>query len=183
MTTVDKSQSWLEDLERSQIVRTALRASLTAGVLVSIYYLAPIPHRSDKFPVLHVAVALALFVVVLAVEIRQIARSDQPMLRASVAMATVIPLFLVMFSWLYLVMSQSNLSAFGTGLSRTSALYFAITVFSTVGFGDITAKTDAARLVVAIQMLADLAVIAVVVRLIFGAADRSQRRNQERGGA
>ena len=43
MATVDKGQSWLEEFERSQIVRTTLRASLTAGVLVSIYYLAPIP--------------------------------------------------------------------------------------------------------------------------------------------
>jgi Ion channel len=35
-------------------------------------------------------------------------------------------------------------------------LHFAVTVFSTVGFGDISAKSEAARLVVTGQMLADL---------------------------
>jgi len=34
--------------------------------------------------------------------------------------------------------------------------YFTVTVFSTVGFGDITAKTEAARLVVTGQMIVDL---------------------------
>ena len=58
-------------------------------------------------------------------------------------------------------------------LDRTSALYFAVTVFSTVGFGDIAPCTDPARLVVTVQMLADLAVIAVVIQLIFGAVNRA----------
>ena len=61
-------------------------------------------------------------------------------------------------------------TAFGQPFSRISALYFTVTVFSTVGFGDITPKTDAARLVVTVQMLSDLIVIAVVFRLLFGAA-------------
>ena len=55
-------------------------------------------------------------------------------------------------------------------MTRTTALYFTVTVFSTVGFGDITPHTDLARLVTTTQMLADLVVVAVVVRLILGAA-------------
>jgi voltage-gated potassium channel len=64
-------------------------------------------------------------------------------------------------------------------LTRSSALYFTVTVFSTVGFGDITAKTDVARLVVTVQMLADLAVVAVVIRLILGAATRGVDRQKQ----
>lgn len=44
-----------------------------------------------------------------------------------------------------------------------------VTVFSTVGFGDITAKTEAARLVVAGQIIADLITIGLAVRVIVGA--------------
>ena len=43
-------------------------------------------------------------------------------------------------------------------------------MFSTVGFGDITAKTEAARLVVTGQMITDLVVVGI--RIILGAVTR-----------
>jgi voltage-gated potassium channel len=79
-------------------------------------------------------------------------------------------------------MSQSDPAAFGHALDRDSALYFTVTVFSTVGFGDIVAKSDVARLVVTVQMLADLAVVAVVIRLILGAASRGEARKSAPAG-
>ena len=42
-------------------------------------------------------------------------------------------------------------------------------MLSTVGFGDITAKTQAARLVVTGQMIADLVIFALAVKIIVGA--------------
>ena len=39
-----------------------------------------------------------------------------------------------------------------------------------MGFGDITPRTDAASLIVSAQMLLDLAIIGVVVRLLLNAA-------------
>jgi hypothetical protein len=93
-------------------------------------------------------------------------------------MATVIPLFLVVFSWIYITFSTSDPAAFGQTLDRTTALYFTVTVFSTVGFGDITAKTDLARLVVTFQILADLAMIAIVLKLIIGATFRGVERQR-----
>jgi hypothetical protein len=53
------------------------------------------------------------------------------------------------------------------------ALYFTVTVFSTVGFGDITAKTDGARALVSVQMILDLILIASVARLLVTAARTS----------
>ena len=44
-------------------------------------------------------------------------------------------------------MSAMSASNFGGHLTHTDGLYFTVTVLSTVGFGDITAKTEAARLV------------------------------------
>ena len=166
----------LGSYERSHLVSTGLRAALTAVVLLAAYFLVPAPHRHHEFTALRLVVALAVFVVVVANEVRLITVHERPLLRAGVAMATVIPLFLVLFAWIYLTMSQSYPTAF-TGsprpLDRPSALYFAVTVFSTVGFGDITPYSDSARMVVTVQMLADLAVIAVVIRLIFGAVNRT----------
>ena len=59
---------------------------------------------------------------------------------------------------------------FSQKLDHSRALYFTITVFSTVGFGDITPTNDAARLMVSVQMLLDLFIIGVVVRLLINAA-------------
>jgi voltage-gated potassium channel len=46
-----------------------------------------------------------------------------------------------------------------------------------VGFGDIAPKADAARVVTMAQMLSDLVVLGLVVRVIFGAA-RAGRHQQ-----
>jgi voltage-gated potassium channel len=163
----------LSSFQRSHLVATGVRALATVTVLLTVYFVVPVAHRHHESPVLRLTVALALFVAVLANEIRLITTNERPLLRAGVAMATVIPLF----SWVYLTLSGANPGAFSSGpLDRPSALYFTVTVFSTVGFGDITPRSDVARMVVTVQMLADLAVIAVVIRMIFGAVTRGTAR-------
>ncbi len=138
--------------------------------MMLVYFIAPIDLRTHASVVGRLTVGLALFVAALGYEIRAITRARHPMLRAAVAMALILPLFIVVFAWTYLTMSHSAPAAFGQRFSRVSALYFTVTVFSTVGFGDITPKSDIARLVVTGQMVGDLIVIAVVVRLLLSAA-------------
>jgi ion channel len=168
------------EVERRALVGTVLRAALSTGVLLAAYFLLPIPMRHNDHSLIRdigtmarLGVAVALFIAVLMFEIRGITRAKHPMLRAGVAMSVVIPLFLIFFAWIYLNMSASDAVEFGGHMTRMTALYFTVTIFSTVGFGDITPKTDLARLVTTVQMLADLVVIAVVVRLIIGTASRS----------
>jgi voltage-gated potassium channel len=168
----------LSTFERSQLVKTGVRAVGTAAVLLVLYFVIPIEGRAHESVALRLGVALAFFVAVLVNEIRLISVHDRPMLRAAVALATIIPLFLVLFAWIYLTMSHSDPASFGGVLDRPSALYFTVTVFSTVGFGDITPKTDPARMVATVQMLSDLALFAVVIRLILGAATRGVDRQR-----
>jgi len=61
-------------------------------------------------------------------------------------------------------------------MKKIDAMYFTVTVFSTVGFGDITAKTDLARSIVTIQMLFNLVVLGLVAKVIFGAVDMGMKR-------
>jgi hypothetical protein len=70
--------------------------------------------------------------------------------------------------------------SFGTPLTRTDALYFTVTVFSTVGFGDITAKTETARLVVTGQMVADLVFLGFGIKILAGAVGRGRQQRQQR---
>jgi ACR3 family arsenite efflux pump ArsB len=174
------------EVEHRQLAGTVLRAVLSTTVLVTAYYLIPIPHHGPRRggvifelgTMVRLSVAFAIFVAVLTIEIGAITRARHPMLRAGVAMAVVLPLFLLFFAWMYVNMSNSTWDTFHTAMDKTTALYFTVTIFSTVGFGDITPHTDLARLATTIQMIADLAVVAVVVRLILGAASRSTAERQ-----
>ena len=67
-------------------------------------------------------------------------------------------------------LSHASAAMFTERLDHTRALYFTITVFSTVGFGDITRRADLARIIVSIQMLLDLVILGSVVRLLLNAA-------------
>jgi hypothetical protein len=54
-------------------------------------------------------------------------------------------------------------------------LYSTVTVFSTVGFGDITAKSQAARLVVTGQLITDLIILGLAVKVVAGAVSRARQ--------
>lgn len=56
-----------------------------------------------------------------------------------------------------------------------------MTVFSTVGFGDITAKSETARVVLIVQMLADLGLLGVGARVLLGAVRRGRQRRSGYG--
>ena len=58
-------------------------------------------------------------------------------------------------------------------------MYFSTTIFSTVGFGDITAKSQAARVVVTLQMFLDLVILGLVARLVVNAVSLGKQRRVE----
>ena len=72
------------------------------------------------------------------------------------------PLYLLVFARLYLSSSLSDPGTFSEPLDHATALYVTVTLFATVGFGDIVAKTDSMRLVVTAQMLINLIVVGAV---------------------
>lgn len=82
-----------------------------------------------------------------------------PALRAVEALGLLVPLFLLLFASTYFLIDRASTANFTQTLTRTDALYFMVTVFTTVGFGDISAKSETARVLVMLQMLADLAVL------------------------
>lgn len=73
-------------------------------------------------------------------------------------------LFVALFALLYMVMTTANPGAFSMVLDKSAALYFAMTITSTVGFGDIVPVSTLARNVVTFQMLLNLVVLGAAVR-------------------
>jgi hypothetical protein len=163
-------------------MRGLLRAAVSGAVMLALYYVLPLTARSTGYLILELTVGLALFGVMIAWQVRAITRSERPRIRAIQALATAIPLFLLLFAATYFVMSQDTPATFTEALSRSDALYFTITVFATVGFGDISAQDEVARLLVAAQMLLDLIVLGLGIQVILGAVERGQA-TQEPDGA
>ena len=124
-------------------------------------------------------VGFAFFVFLLVWQIRHILSSSHPGLRAVESLATIAVLFIVLFALLYYFMGRSDAAGFSQHLDKTTALYFTVTVLSTVGFGDITPATDPARVAVMLQMVMDIILIAVVLRLIVGAAKIGRNRQSD----
>jgi hypothetical protein len=153
-----------------------LRPLLTTVLLVVTYFLMPLDHLDHDAPWVGLAFGVAVIVIVLAWQIREILHAQFPMLQAVEALAVVLPLFLLSFAATYVVMSAGNAADFTQPLSHMSAIYFTVVVFSTVGFGDITPHTDAARAVVTFQILGDLLLIAFGLRLVVAAVKRGQDR-------
>jgi ion channel len=85
----------------------------------------------------------------------------------------------VLFAAAYLRIADVDTGAFSEPLSRTDALYFTITVVSTVGFGDITPTTDLAgpgRAATMVQILGDLLVVRLVLHLMVDAVKTGRQR-------
>lgn len=159
-----------------RVVGTLLRALGSTAALVALYYVLPLDRTSIWVAVAMLAVGLLGLVVLVAFQVRSIIRATYPALRAVGALATSVPLFLLLFAGTYFVMGGISEGSFNQPLTRTDALYFTVTVFATVGFGDIVATAQGARVVVMGQMVAGIVIIGLGARIIVDAVKRGQRR-------
>jgi voltage-gated potassium channel len=156
-----KARRWVR-----RVVLTVLRALASTTALVVIYYLLPLDRTSIWGAVAMLAAGLLALIGLIVFQVRSVIKATYPAQRAVEALATSAPLFLLLFAGTYFVMGGEN---FSEPMSRTDALYFTVTVFATVGFGDIVATSEAARALVTGQMVAGIVVIGIGARIIVDA--------------
>jgi hypothetical protein len=162
---------------RRPVTLGLLRALATTVVLLALYYLSPLDHV-DFVPLpVSLIVLLMVLVGVIVWQVRAITRATYPGVRAVEALAATVPLFLLLFAATYFLMAQDDPANFtAEPLTRTDTLYMTITIFSTVGFGDISAASQSARLVASLQMLLDLLVLGLGIRVFTGAVQRGREQ-------
>jgi voltage-gated potassium channel len=161
------------------IAATLLHSAATSGLLLLAYYRAPFNRPVNWETGWLFLLALLLFAGVMALQLRSIARSDQPRLRAIRAVGLGLPLLLIVFASTYCIIAGEQSGAFSEPLSRTDGIYFTVTVFATVGFGDITPVSELARVLVTIQMLVGLITVGVIAKLVLGAVQVAVARRAE----
>lgn len=157
------------------------------AVLVS-YYAAPVGEISTTAGAIALSVLglLGGLVVVAWLIVRQARRlvdsvPDDPNVRAD-ALLLLIFVIVPLFSLGYFALEQADAGQFADLETKTDALYFTLSTLATVGFGDVHAVAQVARVVVMIQIAFDLVFVAAVVSVV-SAHIRERRATGRAGGS
>lgn len=175
------SDAVLESPPKRDIAGSLARVLISATVVVGAYFILPLDRLNDARSAATLFVAVVLFTVLGVIEVRTIVAARFPGLRALEALGVLIPLLLVIFAAGYYLIGIDDPASFSESMSRLDAMYFTLTTFTTVGFGDITPVSPQARAVTTTQMVVNLLVLGVGVRVIVGAVNYGRRREHPPG--
>lgn len=167
---------------RRIVILGLLRALVSALLLFSLYFLLPLQDISRVPRALTIVVALVILLGVTVWQLRAITRSEFPGLRAIEALAITAPLFILLFAASYYMMESADPASFSPdSMTRIDSLYLTVTTFATVGFGDITATSQGARVLITVQMFLNLLVLGGGIRVFLGAVQRGRESKAPAG--
>ncbi|MFE2461733.1 potassium channel family protein [Streptomyces sp. NPDC059402] len=136
------------DAVRPWLVRVGI-----AAVVVVAYFLLPLDHLGPQRPVLSWVLFAVLLTGVAVLLLRQIRHVllDRPDSRPGVVISLLIVLSVHVFSATYYALAKQP-GEFSGLHTRIDALYFTVVTLATVGYGDITPRGQAARVVTVLQI-------------------------------
>ncbi|WP_164704402.1 potassium channel family protein [Blastococcus litoris] len=160
---------------RHAVSRALWRSALTTTGVLLVYVLLPLDRQFTAGTVAALAAGVLGLGLLVAWQVRAILQSPHPALRAIEAVAASLTYFLLLFAGTYVVLSATDPAAFTEPLDRVDSVYFVVTVFATVGFGDVSPVSSPARLLVTVQMIGDLVLIGLVLRVFLSAVTHRRR--------
>lgn len=162
---------------RLALRRSALRCGVVVAALFAAFAL--LPFRGDRWWIGATAgaVLLAATVPLAILRLHKVLASERPGFEAAEALVQLVTMLITGFAAVLYTMNHDGTQVKGLS-TRVDAVYFTVTTLSTVGYGDIHATSQAARIVVTVQILFDLVFVGVLVRVFIGAA---RKRGTERG--
>jgi hypothetical protein len=155
------------------VAYVALRATGIVLLSLALYTAAPVQPETSAIMGLSATLGLTLVCAIFARQVGRIGRSDRPVFAAIEALSLVASLFITLFAFLYVSISTSDPSAFTQPIGKLAGIYFAVTTLATVGFGDIAAASNPARVAVTAQMVLDLVLLGVAVKVLGSSARRA----------
>lgn len=154
---------------KRRILLGVIRLTLILGGLLALY--AVLPFQGDDWAIGAVVgvVAIVSIIPFTIKRVDDIDDSPYPAM-AMVESLTMIAAMLVLgFSGLYLTIDRNG-TQFNGLETRVDAVYFTVTTLSTVGFGDINASGQSARVMVTIQVMLNFTLFAFAVKTVTGSA-------------
>jgi voltage-gated potassium channel len=151
-----------------EVLRLLGHTTVVLILMTSAYFVLPLRFEVDGGVLARLAFSVAAFAalgLLLRLHLRRAPALSVPYSRIEVLLAALYTLVLG-FALAYFAIATFAPGQF-VGLSdRTDALYFSVTVMSTVGFGDIHAQGTLAKLVVTVHMVVNLIYIGTALRLL-----------------
>jgi voltage-gated potassium channel len=147
--------------------RAAAETLIPAALIIFLYYVLPFSSGGGMV----LAVGFAVVVVVCSIPwaihaSKRVMESSQPILHGAQMLALMLSAVVCAFASVYYAFA-THYDDQMTGLAtKLDAMYFTLTMSTTIGFGDIHPIGQAARGVASFHMVSNLAVVAVGVQLV-----------------
>jgi voltage-gated potassium channel len=141
-----------------------------AAVLVA-YYAAPVGELPSPVAlvvsVIGLLVGLAVLVHLIIRQVRLLVDDtpDEPVVQLD-ALVLLVFVIVPLFSLGYFGLERADSSQFAELVTKTDSLYFTLSTLATVGFGDVHATGQLARVIVMIQMAFDLVFVAAILSVL-----------------
>jgi voltage-gated potassium channel len=154
---------------------------LTMVIPLATYFVVPLDGRVGKVLAVGLVVATVGSLVPLSFQqARLVLRSQHPLFDALRCLVSGFVLLVVSFSSAYYVLGTGYQHQINDLETKLDAVYFTVTIISTVGFGDISASGQTARGIVTLQMIVNFALLGVALRVVSWALKERQGSSIER---
>ncbi len=174
MAATQNQPPGLRGLPNHPLMHLLTQTAIVLGLLTAGYYVLPRKIAlSDPMFLLRTAVvagALGLLVWLYRIQDRRSRRLQSAQFVRIERLLSVLYLLVLGFALLYTVVDQLDGSTFVGVTDRTSALYFSLTIVSTVGLGDVHPGNGLGQLLVSGQMLFDVVFLGTALRILTSAA-------------
>jgi voltage-gated potassium channel len=119
----DRWDELTERRRRQLLTIAAIRSFASVAVLAMAYFLLPFTRLAEGKLIAEFTAGILLVIVVLTAQTVGTLRSRYPLLRSVEAMATSIPLFLVVFATTHYLLNEPNTGSHSEPVTRLDALY------------------------------------------------------------
>src|SRR5664279_2552997 len=171
---------------RFHVLRNVVMNGLTLAGAVLFYYFVPVAqddHPVWRWAVFVVGLGKLVFLIVRQLR-KQLTAGPDPGVRVHTLITMLYPV-VALFALAYYVIQITDPTQFVDLATRTDSLYYTVITLGTVGYGDVHAVGQVARVVTMIQVAFDLVVIGALIAVAtsrFQVVPRTTRERRHQSG-
>jgi len=150
-----------------------LRLAVALALLLGAYAVAPVTVSAESGPLLRLASVLLLLLGAAAVTVRQLRLSLDDGERRIDGLVLAVALITVAFATAFHALETRNPGQVVGLETKVDALYFTLSTMLTVGYGDLHAEGQVARVLVVVQMVFDVVLVAAAATVLTSRVKRA----------